>query len=72
MIEIDKKPPKIVSQETLNEVYEKIKTPFKHGAVIKFNEDMCDSPVVFKLNNKWYMSFIKIGYDVENSGYDSQ
>jgi predicted GH43/DUF377 family glycosyl hydrolase len=59
-------PPSIMS-----EIYEMIKTPYKYGAVLKFEGEMCDSPVVFRHNDKWLMSFIKISNDVINSGYDS-
>jgi predicted GH43/DUF377 family glycosyl hydrolase len=71
MIEFKKTTKSAVDDQTMQEVYDKIKTPYKHGAVLKFKEDMCDSPGVYRFNGKWYMSFIKIGYDVKNSGYDS-
>ena len=71
MIDFKKTDKKTVSEETLNAIYEKIKTPYKKGAVLKFDNEMCDSPVVFFYNGKWYMSFIKIAKDVHNSGYDS-
>ena len=71
MIKVDFHNGKKVSKQVLNSVYEKLKTPYKYGAVLKFETEMCDSPGVFFYNGKWYMSFIKIAYDVKNSGYDS-
>lgn len=71
MIDFAKKDKKIVPEQIMEGVYNKIKTPYKHGAVLKFDKDMCDSPGVFNHKGKWYMSFIKIAYDVKNSGYDS-
>ena len=63
--------PKIVPDEVMREVYERIKTPYKWGPVVKFERELCDSPAVFRYNGKWYMSFIKIDKDVKSSGYDS-
>ena len=63
--------PKIVPDEVMKEVYERIKTPYKWGPVVKFERELCDSPAVFRYNGKWYMSFIKIDKDVKSSGYDS-
>lgn len=41
-------------------IYEKIKTPYKYGAVLKFEDSYCDSPVVFRYGGRWLMAFIKI------------
>ena len=71
MIEFSKTKGEVVSQAVLDEIYEKIKTPYKYGAVLKFDDEMCDSPGVYFYNGKWYMSYIKISYDTANSGYDS-
>jgi len=39
--------PKAVPKEIMERVYASIKTPVKHGAVIKFQNDWTDSPSVF-------------------------
>ncbi len=62
---------KTISPAIMEEIYEKIKTPYKYGHVLKFYDEFCDSPSVFKYKGKWYMSFIKIFKDVNKSGYDS-
>ena len=60
-----------ISFEKLNEIYEQIKTPHKFGSVIKDEEYLTDSPSVFKYNGKWYMYFIKIHKNIEDSGYET-
>ncbi|MCR4693407.1 MAG: hypothetical protein K5664_05950 [Firmicutes bacterium] len=57
-----------ISSKKMQEIYEIIKTPYKLGAVIKDDEYLTDSPSVFKYNNKWYMYFIKIHKNIEDSG----
>lgn len=61
----------IVSKEIMCSIYEQIKTPFKCGAVIKDDENLADSPTVFKHNGKWYMYFIKINKNTGDSGYET-
>lgn len=60
-----------VSQETMEIIYEKIKTPVKHGAVIKWENDWTDSPTIFKKDDKYYMYFIAISKNYEVSGYET-
>jgi len=60
-----------ISHEQMNEVYNLIKTPYKVGAVIKDEEYLTDSPSVFRYNGKWYMYFIKIHKNIEDSGYET-
>ena len=60
-----------ISKEKMQEIYEKIKTPYKYGAVIKNDEYLTDSPSVFRYNGKWYMYYIMIHKNVENSGYET-
>lgn len=60
-----------ISSKKMQEIYEIIKTPYKLGAVIKDDEYLTDSPSVFKYNNKWYMYFIKIHKNIEDSGYET-
>lgn len=62
---------RIVSPDTMKEIYEKIKTPVKVGAVMKLEDDMTDSPSVFKHGDSFYMYFITISKDVSVSGYET-
>lgn len=49
-----------MENSVLSDIYSKVKTPYKYGAVIKFEDYYCDSPVVFRYRDRWLMSFIKI------------
>ena len=71
MIPFRKTSSRPVDAETMRRVYEKIKTPYKHGVVLSFPDDLCDSPTIFRYDGRWYMSFIRISNDVASSGYDS-
>ncbi len=53
-------PPKIVEPQTMNSVYEEIKTPYKYGVVMKHPDTskMIDSPTIFRKHNTWYMTYI--------------
>lgn len=64
-------PVRLPDEQTMQDVYEKIKTPYKYGAVMKFDTALCDSPTVFRYRDAWYMSFIKIDKEVTSSGYES-
>ena len=57
-----------MDRTVLEEVYDKIKTPYKYGPVLKFDGRMTDSPIVFKVNGKWHMSFISIDEECK-TGY---
>jgi predicted GH43/DUF377 family glycosyl hydrolase len=54
----------------LEKIYNQIKTPYKYGAVMKLDGRMTDSPVVFKRDNKYYMSFISIDSEAK-TGYQT-
>lgn len=60
-----------ISKEKLQSIYEKIKTPYKYGAVIKSDEYLTDSPSVFRYDGKWYMYYIMIHKNVKDSGYET-
>ena len=62
---------RMVDSSTMQNVFDKIKTPHKYGVVLQFPDEMCDSPTVYRHNGKWYMSFIKIANNHAESGYDS-
>jgi len=60
--------PSQVSDETMRQIYEETKTPFKYGIVIHPPEgDVVDCPSIFRQNNRWYMMYVgainKIGYE---------
>ena len=40
-------PVRLPDEQTMQDVYEKIKTPYKYGAVMKFDTALCDSPTVY-------------------------
>lgn len=60
-----------VTQEEMKQIYEKIKTPKKIGAVMKWEDDFTDSATVFKKDDTFYMYFISIAKDVRISGYET-
>lgn len=62
---------KKISAEKMRDIYEKIKTPYKFGAIIKDDEYLTDSPSVFRYNGRWYMYFIKIHKNTKASGYET-
>ncbi|MFA6662158.1 MAG: glycosylase, partial [Bacilli bacterium] len=60
-----------VKKNDMESIYEKIKTPYKYGAVIKMDEYFTDSPSVFYKDGLWYMYYITISKDVKVSGYET-
>ncbi|MCB0734810.1 MAG: glycosylase [Bacteroidetes bacterium] len=52
--------PDSVSTETMNAMYEEIKTPYKYGMVLihKDTSNMIDCPTVFRMNDTWYMTYL--------------
>lgn len=61
--------PPMVGKETMQKIYEEVKTPFKYGIVVSAadTEKMADSPTVFRLNGKWYMTYIIF----DGAGYET-
>ena len=57
---IPAKPPgRRVSQATMQKIYERIKTPFKYGVILKGKEGKkVDCPSVFRHGQMWYMIYI--------------
>ncbi len=49
-----------MEKSVMESVYEKIRTSYKYGAVLKFDDFYCDSPVLFRYGDRFLMSFIKI------------
>ena len=60
-----------VDEQTMEMVYQTLKTPYKKGAVMKFENAFCDSPSVFRWKDEWYMLFIKIDKTTSTSGYET-
>ncbi len=63
-----KKPEGTISPERMQQVYDEVKTPFKHGVVIRGEENqLVDCPSVFRKDGVWYMLYVgasnKIGYE---------
>lgn len=50
---------KVIPQETMEKIFNIVKTPYKYGMVlIPDSGKMFDCPTVFRKGSKWYMSFI--------------
>lgn len=60
-----------VAAKIMRETYEKLKTPYKYGAVMKFEDRFCDSPSLFCQGGVYYLSFIQINRNTSDSGYES-
>ncbi|HEX2851720.1 MAG TPA: glycosyl hydrolase [Opitutaceae bacterium] len=57
-----------ISPAEMQRVYDEVKTPFKHGVVLKGVEgEMLDCPNVFRHGGRWYMMYVairdKVGYE---------
>ena len=52
----------LVGQETLKNIYDTVKTPYKYGVVIRgeTQDELVDSPSVFRFKGKWYLMYIAI------------
>jgi len=51
---------KPVPERVMNDIYEKVKTPFKYGMVMvpDSNSKKIDCPSVFRKGSKWYMTYL--------------
>jgi predicted GH43/DUF377 family glycosyl hydrolase len=60
---------KMVSQETMGEIYNKVKTPYKYGIVLKHPDStkLVDSPTIYRVKNRWYMTYIVF----DGKGYET-
>jgi hypothetical protein len=60
---------KIVSQDTMEKIYNEIKTPYKYGIVFKHPDStkLIDSPTIFRENDEWYMTYIVF----DGQGYET-
>jgi len=52
--------PKMVSETTMRQIYEKVKTPYKYGLVMVHEDtaSMVDSPTIFRKDSTWYMTYL--------------
>lgn len=57
--------------ETMQDVFEKLRTPCKAGVVLHFDDAFADSPSVFFYHDSWYMYYVKILKDTSVSGYET-
>ena len=55
----------------MEQIYQKLKTPYKHGAVVKFDDFWADSPTVFRYEDTWYMYYVRIAKEHQGSGYET-
>lgn len=62
---------RLVSEEKMREVYARMQTPVKLGKVMSMEGKYVDCCGVFSFENKWYMYFISIDKNCENSGYQT-
>ena len=60
-----------ISQVEMEALYERLKTPVKHGPVVEWPEHFTDSPTIFCKDGTWYMYFVAIAKDVNISGYET-
>jgi len=59
---------KTVSQETMEKIYDQVKTPYKYGILIKGEGGKkVDCPSVFRHGEKWYMMYLVFAGD----GYET-
>ena len=60
---------KVVPQETMEKIYNEVKTPFKYGVVFQHPDTMkmVDSPIIFRENDVWYMTYVVF----DGQGYET-
>lgn len=57
-----------VNPETMQSIYQQVKTPFKYGIVLKGeNDHKVDCPCVFQHRQRWYMTYIIF----DGTGYET-
>ena len=61
-----------VPKAIMNEIYEKVRTPFKYGVILKGEDGKkIDCPNVFRHGDKWYMIYVcmnVVGYETHLAG----
>ena len=58
-----------VPENVMRQVFERLKTPYKYGAVLKLPQDLTDSASVFFHDGRWYLYYISISKNCDTSGY---
>ena len=60
---------RVVSQDTMERIFDEIKTPYKFGIVLKHPDStkLIDSPTIFRENETWYMTYIVF----DGQGYET-
>lgn len=59
---------RLVDEQTMQGIYDEVKTPFKYGVVLKGGgpNELVDCPSVFRFGEHWYMMYVaitnKVGY----------
>lgn len=71
MVGFRKNDKEMVTQQEMKEIYQKIATPKKLGAVIRMDDYLTDSPSIFKKDGIFYMYYIAIAKDCSVSGYET-
>jgi len=58
-----------VSAEVMEQIYQKVKTPYKYGVVFKHRDStkLIDSPTIFRHRGSWYMTYIVF----DGQGYET-
>ncbi len=60
---------KPVSQETMKNIYNEVKTPYKYGVVLKHpdSKKLVDCPTIYRVKHNWYMTYIVF----DGKGYET-
>lgn len=60
---------KEVSQQTMQQIYEEVKTPYKYGLALvpESDSEKIDCPTVFRKGKYWYMSYLRF----DGRGYET-
>lgn len=59
----------VVQETVMQQIFEEVKTPYKYGLVVvpENSSKMVDSPSIFRMKNKWYMTYIVF----DGKGYET-
>ena len=71
MVEFKESTLNLVTESEMEDIFHRIATPKKLGAVIKWEKDFTDSPSVFQKDGVFYMYFVAISKDTKISGYET-
>ncbi len=58
---------KKVDAQTMQRIYEEVKTPYKYGIVLQEEGQKVDCPSIYRYNKKWYMTYIAF----DGTGYQT-